>query len=76
MVGLQEDLPYCGGPTGGPTTLNELVCRTFKEKCLAASVKVPVGDMEELDEVSEILDTCYNRLEKYIAEALELIIKF
>jgi hypothetical protein len=32
--------------------------------------------MEELDEVSETLDMCYNRPEKYIPETLEPIVKF
>jgi hypothetical protein len=32
--------------------------------------------MEELGEVWETLDTCFNCPEKYIAEALEPIVKF
>ncbi len=37
------------------------------------NVMALVGDLEELDEV---WDTCYDRPEKYIAVALELIVKF
>jgi hypothetical protein len=35
-----------------------------------------VGDVEELDIVWDKLDTCYDQLEKYIAEALEPVMKF
>ncbi len=35
-----------------------------------------VGDIEDLDKVFDTLDTCDNRPEKYIAEALEPVIKF
>ncbi len=52
---------------------DELVCHTLKEKCLAASMKALVGYTKELDQLWETSDTCYNHLEKYIAEALELI---
>jgi hypothetical protein len=50
---------------------DELVFCTLKENCLAATVKALLGDMEELDKVWEMLDTCYNHPQKYIAEALE-----
>ncbi len=36
---------------------DELVSRTLKEKCLSAAVKMLVGDMEELEEVWETLDS-------------------
>ncbi len=55
---------------------DKLVCFTLKAKCLTTSVKVVVGDMEELEEVWETLDTCYNGPKKCIAKALELIVKF
>jgi hypothetical protein len=55
---------------------DEFVCCTLKEKCLFAAANAVVGDMEELEKVLETLDTLYYRLEKYIAEALEPIIKF
>ncbi len=35
-----------------------------------------VGDVEELDIVWDMLDTCYDLPEKYIAEALEPVMKF
>ncbi len=52
------------------------MCCTLKVKCLSAAVQAVVGNMEELDEVWETLDTCYNHPEKYIGEALDPIVKF
>jgi hypothetical protein len=34
---------------------------------LGSNVKALVGDMKELDEVWDKIDTCYNRPKKYIA---------
>jgi hypothetical protein len=55
---------------------DELVCRSLKEKSLASSVKILVNDIEDLWEVWGTLDTCFDRPEKYIAEALEPATKF
>ncbi len=35
-----------------------------------------VGHLEDLEEIWETLDTCYERPEKYIAEALKPILEF
>jgi hypothetical protein len=53
-----------------------LVCRSLKERSLASSVKILVNDMEDLRDAWNTLDTCFDRPEKYIAEALEPIVKF
>jgi hypothetical protein len=55
---------------------DELVCRSLKERSLASSVKILVNDIEDLREAWNTLDTCFDRPEKYIAEALEPIIRF
>ncbi len=55
---------------------DELVCRSLKEKSLASSVKILVNDIEDLREAWGTLDTCFDRPEKYIAEALEPVTKF
>ncbi len=55
---------------------DELVCRSLKEKSLASSVKIIVNDIEDLREAWDTLDTCFDRSEKYIAEALEPVTKF
>jgi hypothetical protein len=54
----------------------ELVCRTLKEKCLGPNMKALVGNVEELNQVWNMLDTRYDQPLKYIAEALEPVIKF
>ncbi len=55
---------------------DELVSRVLKEKCLLGSVKNMVNNIEDLQEIWDTLDTCFDRPEKYITEALNLIIKF
>ncbi len=55
---------------------DELVCCSLKERSLASSVKILVNDIEDLREAWNTLDTCFDRPEKYIAEALEPIVRF
>jgi hypothetical protein len=55
---------------------DELVRRSLKEKSLASSVRILVNDIEDLREAWSTLDTCFDRPEKYIAVALEPIIRF
>jgi hypothetical protein len=55
---------------------DELVCRSLKERSLASSVKILVNDIEDLREAWDTLDTCFDRPEKYIAEALEPVVRF
>jgi hypothetical protein len=43
---------------------------------IASSVKILVNDIEDLREAWGTLDTCFDRPEKYITEALEPVIKF
>ncbi len=49
--------------------------RSLKEKSLASSVKILVNDIEDLREAWGTLDTCFDRPEKCIAEALEPVTK-
>jgi hypothetical protein len=55
---------------------DELVCRSLKERSLASSVKVLVNNIDDLREAWSTLDTCFDRPEKYITEALDPVIKF
>jgi hypothetical protein len=55
---------------------DELACRSLKERSLASSVRVLVKDIEDLREAWDTLDTCFDRPERYILEALEPVIKF
>jgi hypothetical protein len=55
---------------------DELVCRTLKEKSLTSEVRMMVNDIDDLREVWDTLNKCYDRPGKYISEALEPIVKF
>jgi hypothetical protein len=55
---------------------DELVCRSLKEKSLASHVRQMVNDIDDLREVWETLNTCYDRPDKYISEALDPVVKF
>ncbi len=55
---------------------DELVCRSLEERSLAGSVRMLVNDIDDLREAWNTLDTCFNRPEKYISEALDPIVRF
>jgi hypothetical protein len=55
---------------------DELVCRSLKERSLASHVRLLVNDIDDLREAWNTLDTCFDRPEKYISEALDPVIKF
>jgi hypothetical protein len=55
---------------------DELVCRSLKEQSLASNVRLLVNDIDDLREAWNTLDTCFDRPEKYISEALDPIVKF
>jgi hypothetical protein len=54
----------------------ELVSRALEEKSLSVSVKGMVNDREDLQEIWDTLNTCFDRPEKYILEALDPVVKF
>jgi hypothetical protein len=55
---------------------DELVCRSLKERSLASNVRLLVNDIDDLREAWNTLDTCFDRPEKYISEALDPVVKF
>jgi hypothetical protein len=55
---------------------DKLVSRALKEKSLTRNARSMANDIEDLQEIWDTLDTCCDRPEKYIAEALEPVIKF
>jgi hypothetical protein len=55
---------------------DELVSRLHKENSLVGNARSMVNDIEDLQEIWDTLGTCYDQPKKYIAEALEPIIKF
>ncbi len=54
---------------------DELVCLSLKERSLASHVQLLVNDIDDLREAWNTLDTCFDRLEKYISEALDPVVK-
>jgi hypothetical protein len=52
------------------------VCRSLKERSLASHVCLLVNDIDDLREVWNTLDTCYDRPDKYISEALDPVVRF
>jgi hypothetical protein len=55
---------------------DELVCRSLKERSLASHVRLLVNDIDDLREAWNTLDTCFDRPEKYISEALDPVVRF
>ncbi len=55
---------------------DELVCRSLKERSLASHVRLLVNDIDDLREAWNTLDTCFDRSEKYVSEALDPVVKF
>ncbi len=55
---------------------DELVCRSLKEKSLASHVRLLVNDIDDLRGAWDTLNTCFDRPDKYISEALDPVIKF
>jgi hypothetical protein len=45
--------------------LDELVCRSLKEKSLAGHVRLLVNDIDDLREAWDTLNTCYDRPDKF-----------
>jgi hypothetical protein len=50
--------------------LYELVCCTLKDKCLTPGMKSLVRDIEDLNNVRDAMDMCFDQSKKYVAEAL------
>jgi hypothetical protein len=53
-----------------------LVAKALSKKCVSKEVKKMIGNIEDLNEMWSTMDTCYERSEKYIVEALRPISKF
>ncbi len=52
------------------------MCRSLKEKSLASNVRIMVNDIDDLREAWDTLNTCFDRPDKYISEALDPVVKF
>jgi hypothetical protein len=53
---------------------NDLVARTLRDKCLQGDALQMVSHLDDLREMWETLDTCYERPDKYMEEALRPIV--
>ncbi len=49
---------------------DDLAARTLRDKCLKGDTLQMVSHLDDLQEMWETLDTCYERPEKYMEEAL------
>ncbi len=55
---------------------NDLAARALRDKCLKGDALQMVSHLDDQQEMWETLDTCYERPEKYMEEALRLIVDF
>jgi hypothetical protein len=55
---------------------NDLAARALRDKCLKGDALRMVSHLDDLREMWETLDTCYERPEKYMEEALWPIVDF
>ncbi len=49
---------------------DDLAAKTLREKCVKGDVLRMVSHLDDLQEIWDTLDTCYERPEKYMEEAL------
>jgi hypothetical protein len=55
---------------------DDLAARTLRDKCLQGDALQMVSHLDDLREMWETLDTCYERPDKYMEEALRPIVDF
>jgi hypothetical protein len=55
---------------------NGLAAKALRDKCIQGDVLRMVSHLDDLQEIWETLDTCYERPEKYIEEVLRPIVEF
>jgi hypothetical protein len=55
---------------------NDLAARALRDRCLKGDALQMVSHLDDLREMWETLDTCYERPEKYMEEALRPIVDF
>jgi putative ubiquitin-RnfH superfamily antitoxin RatB of RatAB toxin-antitoxin module len=58
------------------TVSDDLAARTLRDKCLQGDALQMVNHLDDLREMWETLDTCYERPDKYAEEALRPIVDF
>ncbi len=58
------------------SAVNNDLARTLRDKCMKGDALRMVSHLDDLQEIWETLDTCYERPEKYMEEALRPIVDF
>jgi hypothetical protein len=55
---------------------DDLAAKTLRENCVKGDALRMVSHLDDLHEMWDTLDTCFERLEKYMEEALRPIVEF
>jgi hypothetical protein len=55
---------------------NDLAAKALRDKCIQGDALRMVSYLDDLQEIWEILDTCYERPEKYMEEVLRPIVEY
>jgi hypothetical protein len=55
---------------------DDLAAKTLREKCVKGDALRMVSHLDDLQEIWDTLDTCFERPEKYMEEALRPIVEF
>ncbi len=55
---------------------NDLAARALRDKCVKGDALWMISQLDDLREIWETLDTCYERPEKYMEEALRPVVDF
>jgi hypothetical protein len=55
---------------------NNLAAKALRDKCIQGDALRMVSHLDDLQEIWETLETCYERREKYMEEVLRLIVEF
>jgi hypothetical protein len=55
---------------------DDLAAKTLREKCVKGDALTMVSHLDDLQEIWDTLDTCFERPEKYMEEALRPIVEF
>ncbi len=53
-----------------------MAAKTLREKCVKGDALRMVSHLDDLQEIWDTLNTCFERLEKYMEEALRPIVEF
>jgi hypothetical protein len=55
---------------------NDLAAKALRDRCIKGDALRMVSHLDDLQEIWETLDTCFERMEKYMEEVLQPIVEF